>query len=142
MINRVILIGRLTKDIDLRKTQSNLSVASFTLAVDGNVKGDDGKYKADFINCIAWRQSADFLAQYASKGMMVGVDGRITTRNYERDGQKVYITEVTCDNVQILESRKEEQKVIDVPIAKAVPSFEPPKAKEEIHFETDALPFY
>jgi len=103
MINRVVLVGRLTKDIDLRKTNSNTSVCSFTLACNRRFQSQQGGPTADFINCIAWRQSADFLAKYASKGSIVGVEGRITTRSYDNQaGQKVYVTEVTCDSVQLI----------------------------------------
>lgn len=103
-MNITALSGRLTKDVEVRKTQSGLSVAQFTVAVD------NGKDKpADFINCVVWRQGADFLGQYAHKGDLVGVTGRISTRNYERDGQKVYITEVTADRVEILAHKAQNQ---------------------------------
>ena len=103
MINRVVLVGRLTKDIELRKTSSNISTCTFTLACNRRYSNQqNGGPTADFINCVAWRQSADFLAQYASKGSIVGVEGRITTRNYEGQNGKVYVTEVTCDSVQLI----------------------------------------
>ncbi len=111
MINRVVLVGRLTKDVEVRKTQSGLSVASFTVACDRNRRSQDNSQQtADFINCVAWRQSADFLGQYAHKGALIGVDGRIQTRSYDRnDGTKVYVTEVVCDSVQLLESKSQSQ---------------------------------
>ncbi len=104
MINNVVLVGRLTKDIELRKTSSNISTCTFTLACNRKFSSNanNGQPTADFINCVAWRQSADFLAQYASKGAIVGVEGRITTRNYEGQNGKVYVTEVTCDSVQLI----------------------------------------
>ena len=103
MINRVVLVGRLTKDVELRKTNSNTSVCSFTLACNRRFQSQQGGQTADFINCIAWRQSADFLAKYASKGSIVGVEGRISTRSSDNQaGQKVYVTEVTCDSVQLI----------------------------------------
>ena len=103
MINRVVLVGRLTKDVELRKTNSNTSVCSFTLACNRRFQSQQGGQTADFINCIAWRQSADFLAKYASKGSIGGVEGRISTRSYDNQaGQKVYVTEVTCDSVQLI----------------------------------------
>ena len=101
MINKVILVGRLTKDVELRKTNSNTSYCSFTLACNRRF-AQQGQQTADFINCIAWRQSAEFLAKYASKGAIVGVEGRITTRNYEGQNGRVYVTEVTCDSVQLI----------------------------------------
>lgn len=105
MLNRTILIGRLTKDVDLKKTSSGLSVATFTLAVN-RMKDKEGNQQADFINCQCWRGTADFLAQYSRKGDMIGLEGRIQTRNYDgSDGKKVYITEIVADNVQLLSSK-------------------------------------
>lgn len=107
MINSVVLVGRLTKDIEFRKTSSNISTCTFTLACNRRYSsGNNNQPTADFINCVAWRQSADFLAQYASKGAVVGVEGRITTRNYEGQNGKVYVTEVTCDSVQLIGGNK------------------------------------
>ncbi|SJZ37694.1 single-stranded DNA-binding protein [Anaerorhabdus furcosa] len=106
MINRVVLVGRLTKDVEIKKTSSGLSVASFTVACNRRVSGQGQEKQADFINCVAWRQTADFLGQYARKGALVGVEGRIQTRNYDgTDGKKVYVTEVVCDSCQLLESK-------------------------------------
>ena len=101
MINRVVLVGRITADPEIRKTQTGLSVTRFTLALD------NGKDKpADFINCVAWRQSADFLGEYARKGFVVGVDGSISTRSYEKDGHKVYVTEVVAEKVRICSGKQ------------------------------------
>lgn len=112
MINRVVLVGRLTKDVEVRKTGTGLSVASFTVACDRNrSRSDENGQQADFISCTAWRQTADFLGMYAKKGAMVGVDGRIQTRSYDgQDGRRVYVTEVVADNVQLLESRAASQQ--------------------------------
>ena len=111
MINRVVLVGRLTKDVEVRKTQSGLSVASFTVACDRRgARSNDGSQSADFIKFVSWRQSADFLGQYAHKGAMVGVEGRIQTRTYDdAQGTRHYVTEVVCDNVSLLESRAQSQ---------------------------------
>lgn len=106
MINNVVLVGRLTKDIELRKTSSNISTCTFTLACNRKFSSGNNGPTADFISCVAWRQSADFLAQYASKGAIVGVEGRITTRNYEGQNGRVYVTEVTCDSVQLIGGSK------------------------------------
>ena len=104
MINRVVLVGRLTKDPVLRKTQSQTSVVSFTLAVNRRFQTQD--QTTDFINCVAWNKTADFMNQYARKGALVGTEGRIQTRNYDdANGKRVYVTEVVCDNVQLLESK-------------------------------------
>ena len=105
-INHVTLVGRLVRDVELRKTNSNTSVCSFTVAVDRRFKSQQGGQDADFISCIAWRQSAEFLAKYASKGTIVSIEGRIQTRNYDNaSGQKVYVTEVVADSVQLIGNR-------------------------------------
>lgn len=112
MINSVVLVGRLTKDIELRKTQSGLSVASFTVACDRRLSQEqknNGAQSADFISCVAWRGSADFLSSYAHKGDTVGVEGRLQTRSYDRDGQMVYVTEVLANSVNLLHSKQTAQ---------------------------------
>lgn len=112
MINNVVLVGRLTKDIELRKTQSGLSVASFTVACDrrlSQAQKDNNEQSADFINCVAWRGSADFLGNYAHKGDTVGVEGRLQTRSYDRDGQRVYVVEVLANSVNLLHSKQTAQ---------------------------------
>lgn len=109
MINSVVLVGRLTKDIELRKTQSGLSVASFTVACDrrlSQAQKNNNEQSADFINCVTWRGSADFLGKYARKGDTVGVEGRLQTRTYDRDGQRVYVTEVLANSVNLLHSKQ------------------------------------
>ena len=109
MINRVVLTGRLTRDLELRRTQSGTSVVSFTLAVDRNFK-KEGQPEADFINCVAWNRQADTMAQYLHRGSLIGVDGRLQTRNYEnQQGQRVYITEVLVESFAFLESRNQSQ---------------------------------
>ena len=100
-------IGRLTKDPDVRVTPSGLSMATFTVACDRQKKKDDQESQADFIRCIAWRQSAEYLERYAKRGMIVGVDGRIQTGSYEKNGATVYTTDVVCDNVRILSEKKQ-----------------------------------
>ncbi|MGX7351995.1 single-stranded DNA-binding protein [Enterococcus canis] len=106
MINNVVLVGRLTKDPDLRYTASGAAVATFTLAVNRNFTNQSGNREADFINCVMWRKPAETLANYARKGTLLGVTGRIQTRNYEnQQGQRVYVTEVIAENFQLLESR-------------------------------------
>ncbi|AND78661.1 single-stranded DNA-binding protein [Streptococcus pantholopis] len=106
MINNVVLVGRMTRDAELRYTPSNQAVATFTLAVNRNFKNQAGEREADFINIVIWRQAAENLANWAKKGTLLGITGRIQTRNYEnQQGQRVYVTEVVADNFQILESR-------------------------------------
>jgi single-strand DNA-binding protein len=106
MLNRVVLVGRLTKDPDLRYTQSGTAVANFTIAVNRPFSNQQGNREADFINCVIWRRPAENLANFMKKGSMIGVDGRIQTRSFEgQDGKMVYITEVVADSVQFLESK-------------------------------------
>ncbi len=105
-MNRVELTGRLTREPELKTTGNGVSVCSFTLAVNRKYKNPDGNYDADFINCVAWRQSAEFICKYCDKGSMIGVAGSIQTRNYEKDGQRVYITEVSVDEVEPLSTSK------------------------------------
>lgn len=110
MINNVVLVGRMTKDVELRYTPSNQAVATFTLAVNRNFKNQNGDYEADFINCVMWRQQAENIANWTQKGMLVGITGRIQTRNYEnQQGQRVYVTEVAAETFQVMESRKDQQ---------------------------------
>lgn len=104
MLNKVILIGRTTKDIELRRTNSGTAVVSFTLAVENRFVLKDGKPTADFINCVAWSNTAEIMEKYVYKGMLIATEGRIQNRNYEnKEGNKVYITEVVCDNIKMLE---------------------------------------
>ena len=110
MINNVTIIGRTTKDIELRATSSGTNNASFSLAVERNFKNANGEKETDFINCVAWRKTAEILAQYAPKGSMIGVRGRIQTRNYENNqGVRVYVTEVVADEVQLIDTRNNNQ---------------------------------
>ncbi|HEP1431164.1 single-stranded DNA-binding protein ssb [Streptococcus pyogenes] len=111
MINNVVLVGRMTKDAELRYTASQVAVATFTLAVNRRFKEQNGEREADFINCVIWRQPAENLANWAQKGALIGVTGRIQTRNYEnQQGQRVYVTEVVAENFQMLESRNSQQQ--------------------------------
>lgn len=105
-MNKVFLIGRLTADPELRYTNNNLPVASFSLAVNRNFQNQSGEREADFINIVVWRKQAENVKNYIGKGSQVAIDGRIQTRNYEgEDGKKRYITEVVADNVQFLDSK-------------------------------------
>lgn len=107
MINNVVLVGRLTKDADLRYTANGSAVATFTLAVNRAFSTQNGEREADFVTCVIWRKSAEALANYTRKGSLIGVVGRIQTRNYDnQQGQRVYVTEVICDSFQMLESRQ------------------------------------
>ncbi|HEP3392648.1 TPA: single-stranded DNA-binding protein [Streptococcus pyogenes] len=111
MINNVVLVGRMTRDAELRYTQSNQAVATFTLAVNRNFKNQNGEREADFINCVIWRQQAENLANWAKKGALIGITGVIQTRNYEnQQGQRVYVTEVIANSFQLLESRNSQNQ--------------------------------
>lgn len=111
MINNVVLVGRLTKDVDLRYTSNGSAVATFNLAVNRNFTNQSGEREADFVNCVIWRKPAETLANYAKKGTLLGVVGRIQTRNYEnQQGQRVFVVEVVCDNFQLLEPKKDNQQ--------------------------------
>lgn len=106
MINRVVLVGRLTKDPELKYTQSGIAVTRFTLAVNRTFTNQRGQREADFINCVTWRKQAENTANYLRKGSLAGIEGRIQTSNFEgKDGNRVFMTEVVVDSVQFLESR-------------------------------------
>lgn len=111
MINRVVLVGRMTKDPELRRTAQGDAVTSFTLAVNRNFKNANGNIDADFINCLIWRKPAENVERYCSKGSLVGVEGRIQTRSYDNaQGNKVFVVEVVCDSVQFLETKSSSER--------------------------------
>jgi single-strand DNA-binding protein len=149
LINRSILVGRLTKEPELRYTTNGVPVATFTLAVNRNFKKENGEQEADFINVVVWRKPAENVANFLKKGSLAGVDGRIQTRNYEgQDGKRIYITEVVADSVQFLESKNK---------SNYQPPMDPPPERgnniagnssnngqfngEQIHVNDDDLPF-
>lgn len=106
MINRVVLVGRLTKDPELKYTQSGVAVTRFTLAVNRTFANQQGEREADFVNCVTWRKQAENTANFLRKGSLAGIEGRIQTSNFEgKDGNRVYMTEVVADSVQFLEPR-------------------------------------
>ncbi|ECB9822865.1 single-stranded DNA-binding protein [Listeria monocytogenes] len=153
MINRVVLVGRLTREPELRYTPNGIAVVTFTLAVNRTRTDKDGNRVADFINCIAWRKTAENIANYVKKGHQMGLDGQITTRNYEgKDGKRVYVTEVLAESVEFLEPRNDARNAIpeesDAPPVKPnnqKPSNQPsdPFARETkpIDISDDDLPF-
>jgi single-strand DNA-binding protein len=130
MLNRVILIGRLTRDPELRVTQSGVSVASFSLAVDRPF-ANQGQRETDFIDCVAWRRLAETVAEHMRKGRLVAVEGRLQIRSYEtQDGQRRRVAEVVCDDVRFL----------DRPRDGAGPAAATPSEDEDIPIPDD-LPF-
>ena len=109
MINNVVVVGRLTRAVDLRYTSNGTAYASFTLATDRDFKNQNGEKETDFINCVMWRKPAENLANYTKKGSLIGVEGRIQTRNYDnQQGQRVYVTEVLAEKFSFLESAKKD----------------------------------
>ena len=132
-MNKAILVGRLTRDPELKSTANGTNVCSFSVAVNRRYKNAEGNYDADFINCTAWRQTAEFVSKYFTKGRMIGVVGSIQTRNYDdKDGKKVYVTEVAADEVYFVES-KGDNNTNTAPVAD-VNDFAPID-------DTDELPF-
>lgn len=111
MINNVVIVGRLTKDPDMRYTGSGKAVATFTLAVNRDFRNGNGERDADFINCVIWGKSAETLVNYVKKGSLLGVTGRIQTRNYEnQQNQRVYVIEIVAGTFQLLESKKQNEQ--------------------------------
>ena len=110
MMNRVVMVGRMTRDPELRRTGSGAAGTSFTLALNRNYNSADGQ-QADYIPCVVWNKIAENVAQYCSKGSLVGVDGRLRSRSYDNaQGQRVYVVEVVCDSVQFLETRAQRER--------------------------------
>jgi single-strand DNA-binding protein len=110
LLNRVVLVGRLTKDPELRYTPNGVAVANFTLAVNRPFSNQQGDREADFINCVVWRKPAENVANFLTKGSLAGVDGRVQTRSYDNnEGRRVYVTEIVADSVQFLEPRNSSQ---------------------------------
>ena len=148
MINRVVLVGRLTKDPEFRTTQSGVDVATFTLAVNRNFKDKNGEQQADFINCVVFRKQAENVNNYLNKGSLAGVDGRLQSRSYENnEGRRVFVTEVVCDSVQFLEpkntqSSNNNQSNNQVQQReKALQSENPFNNSNNFDMDTDDLPF-
>lgn len=115
MINRVVLVGRMTRDPELRKTNNGASVTSFTLALNRNYNSADGQ-QADYVNCIVWNKIAENVEKYCSKGSLVGIEGRLRSRSYDNaHGQKVFVVEVVCDSVQFLETKSHRERTNQQP---------------------------
>ncbi|MCQ9211635.1 MULTISPECIES: single-stranded DNA-binding protein [unclassified Streptococcus] len=140
MINNVVLVGRMTRDAELRYTPTEQAVATFTLAVNRNFKNQNGEREADFVGCVIWRQQAENLANWAKKGALVGITGRIQIRNYEnQQGQRVYVTEVVADNFQLLESKSKENRAANqASMDQHAPHF---GTTSPIDISEDGLPF-
>ena len=110
MINRVVLVGRLTKDPELRRTQNGTAVTSFTLAIDNRFKNENGDKTTSFIPCVVWNQQAENCVRFIHKGSLVGIEGRLNQRTYQnKEGNNVQVIEVMCDSVQYLDPKKQEE---------------------------------
>lgn len=135
MINRVVLVGRLTRDPELRRTQNGTAVASFTLAIDNRIKDENGDKTTSFIPCVVWNQQAENCVRFVHKGSLVGIEGRLNQRTYQnKEGNNVQVIEVMCDSVQYLEPKKQEE---------SSPSAEPVETKNtsNVNVDEDSLPF-
>lgn len=142
MLNNVSLVGRLTKDVELRYTPSNVAVATFTLAVNRTFKNENGDREADFINCVMWRQQAENLASWAKKGALIGITGRIQTRSYDnQQGQRVYVTEVVAEQFQLLESKGQGNQGQQRQTQQQVPDFSRSANTNPLDISDDDLPF-
>jgi single-strand DNA-binding protein len=144
MMNSTCLVGRLTKNVELRYTPSNVAVATFTLAVNRTFKNENGDREADFINCVMWRQQAENLASWAKKGALIGVTGRIQTRSYDnQQGQRIYVTEVVAEQFQLLESRNSQGQNQNQtrPTQQETPDFSRSATTNPLDISDDDLPF-
>lgn len=142
MINRVILVGRLTKDPEYRQTPNGVSVATFTLAVNRSFTNSQGEREADFINVVVFRKQAENVSKYLFKGSLAGVDGRIQSRNYENnEGRRVFVTEVVADNVQFLEPKNSNQQNNQSQQQGQAPANNNPFSNNNADIDTDDLPF-
>lgn len=141
MINRIVLVGRITKNPELKSTQSNISFMNFTLAVNRQFKNADGETEADFISCVAWRKTAELISQYVRKGNLLAIDGKLQTRSYQADdGTMRYVTEVVADSVVFLEPKKEDKSAEKKAGYQEDPQYEPYEPEPTIYDETDIFP--
>ena len=131
-MNKVIEIGRSVSDVELKQTSSGKSVVEFSIAVKRDFKSANGEYESDFFNCVSYGKTAELISKYVNKGDLIGVEGRLQTRNYtNREGRKIYVTEIVVDNVEFLQSKKQEQETNE----------EPAEEWEEIDPFAQPLPF-
>ena len=147
MLNKVILIGRTTREVELRRTSNGTAVATFTLAVENRFVLKDGKASTDFISCVAWANTAEIMEKYVRKGALIAIEGRIQTRNYDnKDGNRVYITEVVVENMRMLESRGDRSGSTNLdsyePASSSRDTYEEVTSPEiEYNISDDDLPF-
>jgi single-strand binding protein len=134
MINNVVLVGRLTKRPELKFTTNGTKYTQFSVATQRNFKNKSGEYEADFINCIMWRTAAENFVKFTDKGSLVGIEGRIQTRRYDKDGRTVYITEVLAEGFSLLETKETTEARNNQPVFNS-------NEDEPIEFSEDDLPF-
>ena len=134
MINNVCLVRRLTHKADLKFTTNGENYTQFSLAVQRKFKNQSDEYETDFLNCTLWGKAAENFTKFTRKGSLVGVEGRLQTRNYEKDGRKIYITEVIAENFSLLESKATTE-------ARDTQAQETTNIPETIEFSEDDLPF-
>ncbi len=149
MVNNVVLVGRITKDPELRHVTNGSSVCNFSLAINRTFKNQSGEYDADFINCVAFNQTANLMEQYVAKGQLLSVQGRLQSRSYEDNtGRRIYVTEVVANNVSFLESRRNvaagdntysQQNNFDNSVNNSTPTFD--AADVDVSIDDDDLPF-
>jgi single-strand DNA-binding protein len=149
MMNRVVLVGRLVRDPnELRRSANNNAVISFTLAVDNRFTKQEDR-KADYVPCVAWSKTAEIVSQYARKGALVGVEGRLQSRNYEKEGQKIFVLELLVDNIQFLETKAVAEQRRAAEASSPAPRSSAPKQaapqveedSSQINLNDDDLPF-
>lgn len=134
MINHVVVVGRLTKKPELKFNATGTKYTQFIVAVQRNFKNKSGEYEADFINCLMWRTAAENFVKFTDKGSLVGIEGRIQTRSYDKDGKPVYITEVLAEGFSLLETKKVVEARSNQPVFNS-------NEAEPIKFSEDDLPF-
>ena len=134
MINHVVVVGRLTRKPELKFTSNGTKYTQFSVATQRNFKNKSGEYEADYINCLMWRAAAENFVKFTDKGSLVGIEGRIQTRSYDKDGKTVYITEVVAEGFSLLETKKTVESRNNQPVFSSNES-------EPIEFSEDDLPF-
>lgn len=134
MINHVVVVGRLTRKPELKFTSTGTKYTQFSVATQRNFKNKSGEYEADFINCLMWRTAAENFVKFTDKGSLVGIEGRIQTRSYDKDGKTVYITEVLAEGFSLLETKKVVEARSNQPVFNS-------NEAEPIEFSEDDLPF-
>lgn len=134
MINHVVVVGRLTRKPELKFTSTRTKYTQFSVATQRNFKNKSGEYEADFINCLMWRTAAENFVKFTDKGSLVGIEGRIQTRSYDKDGKTVYITEVLAEGFSLLETKKVVEARNNQPVFSS-------NEAEPIEFSEDDLPF-